>query len=274
MKPRFLSGSGVGGCLLLFLQVAFAMQPQQQPSLSTQLSGSSTNFHRRIYLIRHGATDWNDQGKLQGGCADIALNEKGKQQANRMARELQAVGASFDLVASSHLQRACQTADELCRLLSPASGSIPERDPGRQTFPGFREMEYGEHEGLPIKGPNCTRQTTEIFNRYKNPMMQGNMDLAWPGGESLRQVEQRALNTLQEILSNETTSTTIGPPKQIAIVGHAIMNRLLLAATLRGDGKQFGDFPQDNCCINVIDQLPDGSFEAVVLNYNQHTLID
>ena len=280
MASRFRSGFGR---LLLLLHVAFAMQQQQQQqSLSSHLSSSPANFHRRIFLIRHEATDWNDQGKLQSGCADICLNEKGQHQAKQMTCELQAAGATFDLIASSHLQRACQTADALCCLLTTTTTTLTTGNDNvkdsmaRRTFPGFREMDYGDHEGLPIKGPASTSQSLDIFNRYKDPMMQGDMDLEWPGGESLRQVEQRALQTLQELLETPRydAAGTADPPKRIAIVAHAILNRLLLAATLRGDGKHFVDFPQDNCCINVIDQLPDGTFQAVVLNYNQHILLE
>lgn len=138
-------------------------------------------------------------------------------------------------------------------------------------------MDYGQHEGLPIKGPACTPKSKEIFRSYVDRMQEGNMDLEWPGGESIRQVEQRAVQSLHRVLNSwddeeDTNASDRAAPKTIGIVAHAILNRVLLAATLRGNGKYFVDYEQDNCCINVIDQLSDGSFEAVVINYNQHMM--
>ena len=119
-----MKSASVGGALWLLLQgaplVVEAMQQQQQrhSSLASQLSHTNVNFHRRIFLIRHGETDWNKQGKLQGGSVDIALNSKGKQQATQLANELHNTGTKFDIIASSHLQRACQTADALIQFSS------------------------------------------------------------------------------------------------------------------------------------------------------------
>ena len=136
-------------------------------------------------------------------------------------------------------------------------------------------MDYGIHEGLPIKGPDSTPESIKEFERYKNPIMEGDMDITWPEGESMRHVEQRAVAALRQVLEQSTVEgdgydkdKAARSPATIAIVAHAIFNRVLLAATLQGDGKHFVDYPQDNCCINVIDQLSDGSFEAVVVNYN------
>ena len=281
MNPILLFGGRT--CVLqLLLHVLFAMHqanqqpPEQEEALSSLLP---RNFHRRIFLIRHGETDWNEQGKLQGGLVDIALNANGKQQAARLVRELQNTGACFDIIVSSHLQRARQTADALALCSSPAANvGQREKKLQRQTLAGFREMDYGQHEGLPMKGPACTPKSKEIFRSYVDRMQGGNMDLKWPGGgESIRQVEQRAMQSLHQVLDSfddeeNTTASDRDAPKTIGIVAHAILNRVLLAATLRGNGKYFVDYEQDNCCINVIDQLSDGSFEGVVINYNQHMM--
>jgi broad specificity phosphatase PhoE len=339
--------------LLSALPVLFAMQqskthhqPQQeqQQQVSSSLSlkhqltaaNNNNNYHTRIFLIRHGETDWNDQGKLQGGgTAAIGLNEKGQRQAARLARELQQSlvddaadddGTSsttmFDVIASSNLQRACQTADALmtlqCCSSSSSSSSRSSNDSRtrRCTLTGFREMDYGIHEGLHIHGPASTMESRRIFEQYVNPMQAGDLDLAWPGGgESIRQVEQRAVQALHQVLQQQqltarrsslsssrgdcsddgnvdgndtligscveltgtassSTTTRRRPKTNIAIVAHAILNRVLLAAMLQGDATHFVDYRQDNCCINVIDQLDDGSFRAVVLNYNQHNIDD
>jgi broad specificity phosphatase PhoE len=61
-----------------------------------------------IYLIRHGETDWNSQGKLQGH-TDIPLNEKGKLQANQLQEKFADI--NFIKVFSSDLIRARATAE-------------------------------------------------------------------------------------------------------------------------------------------------------------------
>src|SRR3979490_818716 len=61
----------------------------------------------RLYLARHGQTDWNRDGRLQGS-ADVALNETGRQQAVTLAARLREV--RFDAVYSSELRRSRETA--------------------------------------------------------------------------------------------------------------------------------------------------------------------
>jgi broad specificity phosphatase PhoE len=60
-----------------------------------------------IYVVRHGQTDWNLEGRFQGRI-DIPLNEKGKNQAKKTKEKLE--GIEFDKVFSSPLKRALETA--------------------------------------------------------------------------------------------------------------------------------------------------------------------
>ncbi|SHL12521.1 probable phosphoglycerate mutase [Chitinophaga jiangningensis] len=61
----------------------------------------------RIAIIRHGSTAWNKAGKLQGS-SDIPLDEEGREQARRLGLRL--MGETYDIVYSSRLQRAKETA--------------------------------------------------------------------------------------------------------------------------------------------------------------------
>lgn len=62
----------------------------------------------KLLFTRHGQTEWNVLGKVQGR-ADISLNEKGKEQARKTAEKLQ--NEDFDLIICSPLKRARETAE-------------------------------------------------------------------------------------------------------------------------------------------------------------------
>lgn len=64
-----------------------------------------------IYIVRHGQTDWNLEGRYQGR-TDIDLNETGIKQAEKIRQELKSV--KFDKVFSSPLKRAYKTAQIIC----------------------------------------------------------------------------------------------------------------------------------------------------------------
>lgn len=87
-----------------------------------------------IYFVRHGETDWNVQGKMQGH-TDVPLNATGEVQAHELREKFKDI--KFDTVFSSDLQRAKKTA-EIISL---------EHDLALQTTKALRERSYGEFEG-------------------------------------------------------------------------------------------------------------------------------
>lgn len=89
---------------------------------------------KRLYLIRHGLTDWNARGKAQGH-ADIPLNDEGRAQAHRLAARLE--GTSIQALYSSDLGRAVETA----RILGTGLGLDPVFDPA------WREVDVGDYGG-------------------------------------------------------------------------------------------------------------------------------
>lgn len=90
-----------------------------------------------FYLVRHGQTDWNRAGKIQG-TTDIPLNETGRQQAEQLAAVLKErsgypAGTRIDAVYTSPLARAFQTAEILAK-----EGKLPLR-----RLTGLRERDFG-----------------------------------------------------------------------------------------------------------------------------------
>jgi len=222
------------------------------PRLSSKLPQLADDGSRRIFLIRHGETDWNALGKMQGGGFDLELNENGRLQAQKLSEELADI--PLDLVASSHLQRAQKTADKVHERHSSAR---------RIVKPGLGEMRFGEFEGLSLKGPECTKEITEKFLHYNNEMKE-NKDVTWPGGESLADVEVRSISALNEILNENAESRYIG------IVGHGRTINIMLASLLEQDCRAFSKFRQRNCSINVMDVSPNLEYKGLLLNYYDH----
>jgi broad specificity phosphatase PhoE len=211
---------------------------------------------KRLYLLRHGQTEWNLQGLLQGGGYDIPLNSQGRQQARLASNELARI--PLDTVVSSHLSRAKQTADTLYSKHPSAS---------RLVRPEFSEMSFGEFEGVKTKGPDATPEIKRQV-QLQNFRMAQNRFHSWPGGESAHHVEARARRALDEILQTHRND------KHIAIVGHSRTNKILLSSLLVNDVTKHLEIPQGNACINVVDfNEKDGTWKNVLLNYVDHAIV-
>lgn len=91
----------------------------------------------RVVLLRHGVTDWNDDGRFQGQ-ADVPLNDVGRQQARAAGQQL--AGWGITRIISSDLSRAAETA----RLVAAACGLEVVTDPRLQ------EVNVGSWAGLSV----------------------------------------------------------------------------------------------------------------------------
>ncbi|MFD6699066.1 MULTISPECIES: histidine phosphatase family protein [unclassified Microbacterium] len=125
-----------------------------------------------ITLIRHGQTDWNLDGRIQGS-TDIPLNDTGRAQARAAAVRL--AGQPFDHVYASPLVRAIETAEIIARELGLAVPLITV---------GMREHEFGEAEGL-------------LWDQYRERFGARHDDV--PGAETTAQLTDRALASLARI---------------------------------------------------------------------------
>ena len=140
----------------------------------------------RLFLVRHGATEWNETKRAQGQ-ADIELSELGRKQAQEAARRL----ASADIAAvySSDLKRASNTAR-----------AIAERHELKVvTDPSLREIDQGEWTGLSVD---------EIARRWPD-WGDKRHHTARPGGESPDQVRERALGGLKKIVERHPDETVV-----------------------------------------------------------------
>jgi probable phosphoglycerate mutase len=226
------------------------------------------NAVTRLWVVRHGQTDWNAEGRLQGGSHDVPLNTTGLQQAAAVANVLTAINAKSDMVVvSSPLARAAETADVIAqRFQQRGSASSVVRI----IHPKFSEMRFGTYwEGRAIRGPRATDSDKATFRDFSRRMATEDPTLAWPGGgESLDDVRRRGRAGLTQVLRDFGRK----PNHQICLVAHGRFNKILLQDLLGLTGEALS---QGNACINVVDILqaePGGELrcQAHVLNHVQH----
>lgn len=128
----------------------------------------------RITAVRHGETDWNQSGRIQGH-TDVLLNARGMWQARQVACALQ--DEAFDALYSSDLQRAWQTAQSLSEQIRHAPVPQPE----------LRERAFGVLEG------HTATQIAEQFPDIALPWQQRDLHFTPEHGESLLDLHERVL---------------------------------------------------------------------------------
>jgi len=195
-------------------------------------------------LVRHGQTEWNRIERFRGR-ADVPLNETGLAQAEATGRRVAAEWTPF-AVYSSPLSRALQTANAISIHFNPAV----------QVHPGLVDIDYGEWQGL---SPEEVRQRWpgEIDAWYNQPHL-----AHIPGGETLDDLRARAMKMVTELMGSH-------PAETLVLVGHTVINRILLLGVLGLGNERFWRIKQDTCAINVF-EAEGGDFTLVSLNDTCH----
>jgi broad specificity phosphatase PhoE len=169
----------------------------------------------QVILLRHGQTDHNKDGIMQG-LLDVPLNRQGEQQADLVAKWL-GNRYQFDQIYSSNLQRAKQTAVAIAdRQDCPLS---PE--------PALREIDVGKWQGLTYRA--AQEQDPELWQQ----LLQDPMHVKRPGGESFVDVYQRVTAWWQRTVEPLTDEVC-------CIVTHGVPVRAILAYALDVDPADFG----------------------------------
>lgn len=141
----------------------------------------------KLYLVRHGITDWNSRKKIQGQ-VDIPLNEKGKELARKTAEGLR--DTSFELCYSSPLCRAKETA----RLILKGRNTMILDDPR------IMEMAFGEYEGK-----CCSADGWELPEEFHNFFDHPDLYRAPKGGEDFMDVRVRTGEFLKDMCGKAKT---------------------------------------------------------------------
>ncbi len=191
---------------------------------------------KKIYIIRHGETDFNLQGIVQGSGIDSSLNEKGRAQALAFYNRYKNI--KFDKVYTSQLKRARESVTSFIQL------GIPH-----ESLSGLNEISWGEKEGQKI-----TPEEDEYYHWMLREWQLGKTNERITGGESPEDVITRQKPAIDYMMGKENESTIL-----ICMHGRAI--RILLCYLLQYPLKSMDLFEHQNLCLYVLNYT--GSFFSI-----------
>jgi broad specificity phosphatase PhoE len=170
-----------------------------------------------IYLVRHGETEWNAEGRCQGR-ADADFTAEGRDQLRSLAVELAAV--AFDAAYTSPLRRAIRTADAI----------LEGRDLRAREIADLAEISYGR-----LQGTRFADWPASLHDVWRSDPW----SVTFPEGESLVMAEQRVLPVFEHIVGAHAGETVL-------VSSHGHVNRLILAAQQQRSRSDFWAIEQIN----------------------------
>lgn len=184
----------------------------------------------KLYLIRHGQTDWNIERRIQGQ-QDIPLNETGRAQAACLTKAMK--DKKLTAIYTSPQIRAYATAQA-------AAGENPVPI---IPLPELMEINYGDWEGK-----TAQELLERDGDRYK-AWWDRPAEVAPPGGETVIQVDDRCLKAW-EFIKNQITGDT-------AIVSHGGLLAHFMEQLLKGSGEEGGERVVHNASITTFEYAPE-----------------
>jgi probable phosphoglycerate mutase len=195
-----------------------------RPQNSAKLSS------KKIYLIRHGQTEYNLQNIVQGSGVDTDLNEKGRAQALAFFNHYRDI--PFDKIYTSSLKRS------------------------QQSVKGFLDL------GIPYEGHKITPEEDEYYHYMLKQWQLGNTSLRIENGESPDDVVLRMQPALDHIMSHTDEKTVL-----ICMHGRAI--RILLCMMMNYPLKSMDMFEHENLCLYLLNHT-DSMFSVEKYNDTTH----
>ena len=200
-------------------------------------------MRKELYIIRHGQTDYNLQGIVQGQGVDTDLNETGRRQAQAFFEAYQHEG--FDFVYTSRLKRTHQTVHPFVAELGLPTLSLS----------AFDEFNWGIFEGTRFGQFNA--EYRQLIEQWSS----GNYDAAPPQGDSPLQVALRQQQGLAHVLEN--------PAQKILLCMHGRAMRLFLCLLLKRPFAEMEDFEHDNLSLYKL-RLHNEGHQLLIRNDRSH----
>lgn len=198
-------------------------------------------MRKTFYFIRHGQTDLNLKGIVQGRGVNSPLNDNGKKQAQAFYDAYKHI--PFDKVYTSTLLRTHQTVEQFVR------DGIPMEE-----LDGLDEISWGIYEGK--------EQDETILSGFEKVVSQwqnNDLDLAIENGESPNQLVTRQKEAIQHMLKQPGERTVL-----VCLHGRAL--RILLCHLTDVPVCRMDDFPHTNTALYIV-EYEDGAFK-IVDHYN------
>jgi len=178
---------------------------------------------KKIFLIRHGQTDYNLQGIVQGSGVDAPLNETGRLQASRF----------HDYYKDAGIEKVFTSA--LIRTHQSVQGFLDRGLPW-EVLPDLNEISWGKHEGKRI-----SPEEDAYYHWLLKQWQEGNTGLGIEGGESPDEVGVRLARALETIMSD--------PAETLLVCMHGRAMRVMLCLMLNYPLKSMDLFEHRNLCL-------------------------
>ncbi|MFD0794044.1 histidine phosphatase family protein [Mucilaginibacter litoreus] len=202
------------------------------------------DIKKTLYIVRHGQTELNKLGIVQGRGRDTDLNDEGRRQAQLFYDAYKDV--PFDKIYISALKRTQQSIQPFI------DAGIPY-----EKLSGLDELAWGIHEGQPN-----TPETKGAFLQLMRDWLDGKLDAKFEGGESPNEVAIRQREALDIIMSHPEEETVL-----ICMHGRAL--RLLMCILTNQPLSNMDNFPHQNLVLYKVTY--DGQqFEIVDANNALH----
>ena len=208
----------------------------------------------RLYIIRHGETVWNTEGRLQGR-KDIDLNENGVRLGKITGEGLKDI--PFDLVFTSPLKRAKETA-----ILALAGRKVPIIEDKR-----LIEISFGSWEGLCCRKDNCQIPEDKFPKFFEDALKY----VPPEDGETLQNVIARTGDFYKELIN-----TPEYQDMNILIAAHGCSTRALLCNVLDEYKDFWRGMVPPNCAVSIVD-VTDGKSSLLELDkvyYDKKDIVD
>jgi len=191
------------------------------------------NEPARLWIVRHGETEYNAEGRWQGAGTDLPLNDEGRAQAEAVAARV--ADRDFAALYTSPMIRARQTA----RAIAERTGLEPVE------VAALREADHGHWEGK-TKDEILAEWSAEWEAFEADPM-----DVRRPGGESYGDTADRVWPALEAIAARH-------PGRDVVVVTHGGPLRLVLSEALDLPLTRRDEFGTDNASLFVVAGNDDG----------------
>lgn len=215
-----------------------------------------------IYIMRHGETYWNKEGRIQGS-SDIRLTDYGLKLAELSGDGFYKDGIQFDRIFTSPYIRAVTTAQVVAgKNLSPDAA-----EPAFIVDDRLREMCFGKYEGMKLSDiKNSDQNIIECFSCPSRFIPDET-------GESYGEVFDR----VDDFMKHELLPLEQNPDlKNILVLCHGTVIRAFLTRINNTALDDFWKMKQPNCCINKV-ELKDGVFTSIqenILYYESEELMN